>query len=59
MKRVITSSKYVVYKKDRKGEWIIKYSSNYEDSAWREADKLTGEVKIVYPDGTEKLVNLL
>lgn len=45
---------YSVMKKNNKGRWELQYSSWHEDSAWREADKLTGEVKVVYPDGEEK-----
>lgn len=41
----------------RTKEWELMYSSNYEDSAWREADKLTGDVKIVYPDNSEKFLS--
>ena len=56
MKRVVKAdtNMYSVMKKNKKGRWELQYSSWHEDSAWREADKLTGEVKVVYPDGEEK-----
>ena len=56
MKRVVKADTgmYSVMKKNNKGRWELRYSSRHEDSAWREADKLTGEVKVVYPDSEEK-----
>ena len=60
MKRRIVAHQqmYKVMKRDtRTKEWKLMYSSNHEDSAWREADKLTGDVKIVYPDNSEKFLS--
>jgi hypothetical protein len=56
MKRVINSNTqvYSVMQRRKNGKWELRYSSRHEDSAWREADKLSGDVKIVYPDGSEK-----
>ena len=56
MKRIVKADtrRYSVMKKNKKGRWELQYSSWNEDSAWREADKLTGEVKVVYPDRKEK-----
>ena len=47
-------TKYSVMQKNEKGTWELRHTSWNEDSAWREAEKLTGQVKVVYPDGKEK-----
>ena len=44
-------TKYSVMQKNEKGTWELRHTSWNEDNAWREADKLTGQVKVVYPDG--------
>ena len=44
-------TKYSVMQKNEKGTWELRHTSWNEDKAWREADKLTGQVKVVYPDG--------
>lgn len=44
-------TKYSVMQKNEKGRWELRHTSWNEDNAWREADKLTGQVKVVYPDG--------
>ena len=44
-------TKYSVMQKNEKGTWELRHTSWNEDNAWREADKLAGQVKVVYPDG--------
>ena len=44
-------TKYSVMQKNEKGTWELRHTSWNEDNAWREAGKLTGQVKVVYPDG--------